>query len=99
MKLGGDAVAEVFRNLPSTKWFARSFSVSIFGIRPFALLLDFGYTILADVRPLLGCESCGTPAAWVKPIHRALEALRSLGARRGDRSAKQHFASLAGRRP
>ncbi len=99
MKLGGDAVAEVFRNLPSTKWFARSFSVSIFGIRPFALLLDFGYMILADVRPLLGCESCGTPAAWVKPIHRALEALRSLGARRGDRSAKQHFASLAGRRP
>ena len=71
-KLGGDAVAEVFRNLPSTKWFCPSFDLSNFGIRPFQVVLDLGYTVLADVRPLLGFESCDTSAAWVKPIYRTI---------------------------
>ena len=68
MKLGGESVAEVFRNLPNTKWFAWSFSVSIFGFRPFQMVLNLGYTILADIRPLFGCESCGIPGWWSRPI-------------------------------
>lgn len=72
MKLGGEAVAEVFRSLPNCRWFAWTFAVTIFGTRPFQTILDLGYRILADVRPLLGCESCGTPAPWVKPFHRAI---------------------------
>ena len=60
MKLGGEAVAEVLRDMPNTKWFASSFAVSIFGFRPFQMVLNLGYAILADVRPLFGCESCGT---------------------------------------
>jgi predicted DCC family thiol-disulfide oxidoreductase YuxK len=59
MKLGGEAVAEVLRSLPNTKWFAWSFSISTFGFRPFQVILNMAYAILADVRPLFGCESCG----------------------------------------
>ena len=68
MKRGGEAVAEVLRKLPPTTWLARSFSISIFGFRPFQALLNVGYFILADVRPLFGCESCGTPSLWVRSI-------------------------------
>lgn len=68
MKLGGEAVAETLRRMPNTKWFAWTFAISIFGLRPFQLVLDAGYTVLADVRPLFGCESCGTPSVWLKPI-------------------------------
>ena len=35
MKLGGEAVAEVLRDLRNTKWFAWIFAVSMFGFRPF----------------------------------------------------------------
>src|ERR1700690_863615 len=52
MKLGGEAVAEVLRSLPSTKWFAWSFALSIFGFRPFQLILDVAYGVLAHARPL-----------------------------------------------
>jgi hypothetical protein len=58
MKLGGEAVAEVLRDMPNTKWFASSFAVSIFGFRPFQMVLNLGYAVLADVRPFFGCESC-----------------------------------------
>jgi predicted DCC family thiol-disulfide oxidoreductase YuxK len=68
MKLGGEAVAEVFRRLPNTRWFAWLFSISLFGWRPFQTLLNVGYAILADVRPLFGCESCGTPSVWIRPF-------------------------------
>jgi hypothetical protein len=37
MKLGGEAVTEVLRNLRNTKWFAWIFRVSVFGCRPFQL--------------------------------------------------------------
>jgi predicted DCC family thiol-disulfide oxidoreductase YuxK len=70
MKRGGEAVAEVFRALPSTHWFAWLFSIGIAGIRPFQPVLDAGYTILADVRPMLGCESCGTSNAVVRFLAR-----------------------------
>jgi predicted DCC family thiol-disulfide oxidoreductase YuxK len=68
MKRGGEAVAEVLRDLHNTRWFAWIFAISIFGFRPFQLALNVFYVILADVRPLFGCESCGKPAFWVKPI-------------------------------
>ena len=68
LKLGGEAVAEVFRRLPKAQWFAWSFDFRILGFRPFQKLLDFGYAILAAVRPLFGCESCGTPTFWVRPF-------------------------------
>jgi predicted DCC family thiol-disulfide oxidoreductase YuxK len=94
MKLGGEAIAEVLRSLHSTKWFAWSFAIAIFGFRPFQMLLNLAYAILADVRPVFGCESCGTPSPWVKPIHWMFH-WRRVGA-----SATPHFTSLStGRRP
>jgi predicted DCC family thiol-disulfide oxidoreductase YuxK len=68
MRLGGQAVAELLRRLPATRWFAWCFALSIFGWRPFQQLLDLAYLILADVRPVFGCESCGTPSPWVRPF-------------------------------
>ena len=62
MKLGGEAVAEVLRNLPSTRWFSWTFGINVFGTRPFQAMLNVAYAILADVRPVFGCESCGTPS-------------------------------------
>jgi len=64
MKLAGEAVAEVLRNLPSTRWFTWTFGVNVFGVRPFQAILNLAYAILADVRPVFGCESCGTPSPW-----------------------------------
>jgi predicted DCC family thiol-disulfide oxidoreductase YuxK len=66
MRLGGEAVAEVLRNLPKTKWVASSFAVLQFGIRPFQMVPNVAYAALADVRPLFGCESCGTTSFWVR---------------------------------
>jgi predicted DCC family thiol-disulfide oxidoreductase YuxK len=68
MRLGGEAVAEVLRQLPETRWFTWMFAISILGLQPFQALLNWAYAILADVRPIFGCESCGTPVAWVRPI-------------------------------
>ena len=68
MKLGGEAVAGVFRNLPNTRWFAGLFALGIFGIRPFQSMLDLGYTVLAAVRPLFGCKSCGAVGGWLRPL-------------------------------
>jgi predicted DCC family thiol-disulfide oxidoreductase YuxK len=67
-KRGGEAVAEVLRRLPNTKWFSGLFALSVLGGRPFQELLDLGYAALSDVRPLFGCESCGAPSVWVRPI-------------------------------
>jgi predicted DCC family thiol-disulfide oxidoreductase YuxK len=95
MKLGGEAVAEVLRSLPSTRWFAWSFAVSLWGFRPFQRLLDLGYAILADVRPLFGCESCGTPGAGVRAIRWVFK--RGGGRFRGRREpiGARHFTSFA----
>lgn len=68
MKVGGEACAEVFRRLPQTHRLARVFELGIFGIRPFQKLLDLGYLVLSDVRPVFGCESCGTPPPWLRPV-------------------------------
>ena len=100
MKLGGEAVAEVLRSLPKARWFTWVFAVSLFGFRPFQKMLDLSYTILADVRPLFGCESCGTPS-WVKPIKSLIKRIKALfGAGTHPRSIP-HFTSLSAkdRRP
>ncbi len=76
MKLGGEAVAEVLRALPVTAWFAPLFTLRLLGGRPFQTILDAGYTILAEARPLLGCESCGTQHGWVKRAAAAIAWLR-----------------------
>ncbi len=95
MKLGGEAVAEVLRDLPNTRWFAWSFRMSLFGFRPFQMILNVAYAILADVRPLFGCESCGTPSVWVRPIHWMVKWPKGkVGARR-DPGPTPHFSSRA----
>jgi predicted DCC family thiol-disulfide oxidoreductase YuxK len=65
---GGEAVAEVLRRLPVTRGLARSFAFSLFGWRPFQALLNGGYTVLAAVRPVFGCESCGQPPLLLRPL-------------------------------
>jgi predicted DCC family thiol-disulfide oxidoreductase YuxK len=98
MKLGGEAVAEVFRSLPTTRWFAWTFAISIFGIRPFQAVLNLAYAILADVRPVFGCESCGTPSPWVRPIRWMVKWVTSLFGARHHPSPSRHFSSLPGKR-
>jgi len=78
MKLGGEAVGEVLRNLPNTRWFAGVFAINFFGFRPFQMILNLAYLILADVRPLFGCESCGTPKPWVRPIAASIKWISNL---------------------
>jgi predicted DCC family thiol-disulfide oxidoreductase YuxK len=93
MKQGGEAVAEVLRNLPKTKWFAWTFAISMFGVRPFQVMLNAAYAVLADVRPLFGCESCGRPVFWVRPIAGTVRwAKRMLGV-----NPTSHATALAAR--
>ena len=89
MKRGGEAVAEVLRNLPTTHWFAWIFAVNVFGYRPFQALLDLAYVVLADVRPILGCESCGEPSPLLRPLHWMAKLLRS-----GHVISRPHFSLL-----
>jgi predicted DCC family thiol-disulfide oxidoreductase YuxK len=96
MKLGGEAVAEVLRSLPNTKWFAGSFAVGIFGFHPFQTILNMSYGILADVRPLFGCESCGTPS-WLRPIGWITKWARGVFGESRHHSRSPHFTSLAAR--
>lgn len=93
MKLGGEAVAEVLRSVRHTRWFTWSFAVGIFGFRPFQLILDLAYAILADVRPLFGCESCGTPSRWVRSIRWLIERTRTLFGKARQPRPTPHFTS------
>ena len=68
MRVGGEAVAEVLRCLPRTRNLASLLNVSLMGVRPFQSTLNLAYLILDDIRPLFGCESCGRPKPWVRPI-------------------------------
>lgn len=90
MKLGGEAVAEVLRCVPALRWFAQLCSIGVAGICPLQLVLDAGYTILADVRPILGCESCGTSNAVVRFLAPRVAAARMLFQKRRESSA--HFS-------
>jgi predicted DCC family thiol-disulfide oxidoreductase YuxK len=96
MKLGGEAVAEVLRSLPNTKWFGGSFAVSIFGFQPFQMILNMSYAILSDVRPLFGCESCGTPS-WLRPIAWITKRAKGVFGEKRHPSPTPHFTSLAAR--
>lgn len=95
MKLGGEAVAEVFRNLPNSKWFAWIFDLRILGVRPFQQILNAAYAILSDVRPIFGCESCGTPSFWVRPIHGLTKWVKRAFSETRIPIARPHFTSLA----
>lgn len=95
VKLGGEAVAEVLRALPNTRWFAWTFSeIVVFGVRPFQMALNVAYAILADVRPAFGCESCGTPSLWVKPIGWMIRAAKAAFGERRLPSSTPHFSPL-----
>jgi len=94
MKLGGEAVAEVLRNLPNSRWFTWTFAIRIFGARPFQAILNLAYAILADVRPVFGCESCGTPSPWVRPIRWIVKRVGVLFGGSHDLSPSRHFSSL-----
>jgi predicted DCC family thiol-disulfide oxidoreductase YuxK len=72
MRTGGWAVAQVLRALPNTKWLASILDLHIAGFRPGALLVNAGYAVLAELRPLLGCESCGSTNALVGSVQRAI---------------------------
>lgn len=96
MKLGGEAVAEVLRNVPGTKWLAWSFNVRIFGVRPFQIVLNVAYTILADVRPLFGCESCGTPSPWLRPGMALINWVRATFGKASETTPNPHSTSLSG---
>lgn len=93
MKLGGEAVAEVLRNLPNTKWFAWSFAINIFGFRPFQWILDVAYAILADVRPLFGCESCGRPSICMRPIEWMIKEAKAIFGEVRHPKPTPHFTS------
>ena len=95
MKLGGEAVAEVLRSLPATEWFTGTFAISVFGFRPFQAVLNFAYAILADIRPLLGCESCGTPRFWVRPIHWMIKWTKAIFGDHSKPTPAPHFTALA----
>lgn len=98
MKLGGEAVAEVLRNLPNTRWFAWLFSVGAFGFRPFQTILNVGYVALADVRPLLGCESCGTSNVLVRSLASRIKWAKSRFAKSRHDTSGPHFTPTPGLR-
>jgi predicted DCC family thiol-disulfide oxidoreductase YuxK len=95
MKLGGEAVADVLRSLPHARWFTWTLAISVFGFRPFQAMLNLAYTILADVRPLFGCESCGAPSPMVKPIRWVIK--RAQGLFGAETSPTPHFTSISGK--
>ena len=92
MKLGGEAVAEVLRNLDRTRWLARLFAIRFFGRWPFQFILDMAYALLSDLRPLFGCESCGTPSWWMRPIRWTIERVKTLFGSRPAQDRAPHFS-------
>jgi predicted DCC family thiol-disulfide oxidoreductase YuxK len=89
MKLGGEAVAELFRRLPNAQWFAW-----LFAFRPFQAVLNIAYAILSHLRPLFGCESCGAPSSWMKPIRWVVHSAGAVFGRSRPSSPAPHFTSL-----
>jgi len=94
VRFDGEAVAEVLRNMPNAQWFAWTFALRILGVRPFQGLLNVAYTILADTRPLFGCESCGMPSPWVKPIARMVNSAKALFGKPSKPHPSPHFSRL-----
>ncbi len=94
MKTGGEAVAEVLRRLPATRWFSGCFTLGVLGVRPFQMGLNVAYRLLDDVRPLLGCDSCGHSRSWVRPFERLAAWAQSFFSTQQAKSPL-HFAPLA----
>jgi len=91
--VAGEAVAEVLRRSPGMAWCAWLFSVRVFGMRPFQGLLDLGYVILSDVRPIFGCKSCGAPALWARPFVWLVKTARRLTGSKPP-ARRPHFTPL-----
>ena len=49
--------------------------------------------ILADIRPILGCESCGTPTGWLRPLVWLRRRVRALFGAPRVHSLTAHFAA------
>ncbi|MGD0471901.1 MAG: DCC1-like thiol-disulfide oxidoreductase family protein [Candidatus Velthaea sp.] len=98
IKTGGEAVAEVLRRVPGARWFSWTFAAGIGGFRPFQLLLDACYAALAAVRPLLGCESCGSTNVWVRSIARTIAWGKAPFAKSSAPHRVRHFAAATARR-
>jgi predicted DCC family thiol-disulfide oxidoreductase YuxK len=96
MRLGGEAVAELLRTLHNTKWFAWIFAVGIFGFRPFQVMLNAAYAILAAVRPLFGCESCGT-LIWTRPLGWIVKRVRAIFGKRRHQSPTPRVTGMTTR--
>ena len=94
MKLGGEAVAEVFRCLPATKWIAWCCDLRVAGGRPFQKVLNLAYLVLDDIRPLLGCDSCGKTKPWVRPFERLMRWAKGTGGHAAKPGAVVHFRPL-----
>ncbi len=95
MKTGGEAVAEVLRRLPATRWLAPCLTVTVLGVRPFQMMLNLAYALLDDVRPLLGCDSCGRSRRWVRPLERLVAWAKPQGEQAPTAKSGLHFAPLA----
>lgn len=93
--IAGEAVAEVFRRSPGMAWCAWLFSVQIFKVRPFQSLLDLGYVILSDVRPIFGCKSCGAPALWARPFAWTVKMAKKLTGAKPHAVHRPNFTPLA----
>lgn len=96
MKLGGEAVAEVLRRLPNCRWFAWTFALRMFGFRPFQWVLNVAYAALSDMRPLLGCESCGVPSPRVKVLASMIDEIRGKS-KNGRSKVTPHFTAMPAR--
>jgi len=92
--IAGEAVAEVLRRSPGMAWCAWLFSVRVFNGRPFQSMLDLGYVILSDVRPIFGCKSCGAPALWARPFVWLGKALRRRDGGKGRPAQRPNFTPL-----
>jgi predicted DCC family thiol-disulfide oxidoreductase YuxK len=99
MKVGGEAVAEVLRHVPKARWFAWCFAVSVFGRHPCQAVLDLAYAILADVRPLFGCDGCGTPSFWVVHLRSVIEWIKTIFNGKRRPSPTRHFSVRAATKP
>jgi predicted DCC family thiol-disulfide oxidoreductase YuxK len=91
--LGGEAVAEVFRRSPGMAWCAWLFSVHVFKLQPFQRLLDLGYVILSDARPIFGCESCGAPPLWTRPFVWIVKLAKQLTGTRAPAPRRPNFSA------
>ncbi len=93
--IAGEAVAEVLRRSPGMAWCAWLFSVQVWKVRPFQSLLDLGYVILSDVRPIFGCKSCGAPALWARPFAWIVKAAKRVPGKNVHPAHRPNFTPLA----